>query len=159
MALNCTGGSMHCIAVGNPYIILSGWVIPCFGRNNRSHSLLQEFLSGWQGGSLHFQQHILKLKTPSLGSQKRLDTWRASSCWSGVLSVHGVSTSVDFLQIAAGGGDRRDGLKGYCCVCNLTSDPHLRAIFAEVIYEPVWHRVAARTKVILQLLACFILWL
>lgn len=149
---------MHCIAVGNPCIVLSGWVIPCFGGNNRSHSLLQELLSGWQGGSLHSQQHILKLKTPSLCSQKGLDTW-GSSCWSGALSVHGMSSSVSLLQIAAGGGDKMDSLKGYCCVCKLTSNPDLKAIFAEVVYEPVWHRVAAGTKVILQLLACFVLWL
>lgn len=63
------------------------------------------------------------------------------------------------LQITAGGGGKMEGLKGYCCVCNLTSNPDLKAIFAEVIYEPMWHGVAAGTKVILQLLACFILWL
>lgn len=54
-----------------------------------------------------------------------------------------------------------DGLNGYCHVCNLTSsNPDLKAIFAEVIYGPMWHRGAVGTKVILWLLAYdFILWL
>lgn len=49
-----------------------------------------------------------------------------------------MSTPVALLQIAAGGGDKMDGLEGYCCVCNLTSNPDLKAIFTEVIYEPLW---------------------
>lgn len=72
-----------------------------------------------------------------------------------------MSTSVALLQISAGGGDKMDGLNGYCHVCNLTSsNPDLKAIFAEVIYGPMWHRGAVGTKVILWLLAYdFILWL
>lgn len=51
-----------------------------------------------------------------------------------------------------------DGFKGYCRVWNLATNPDLKAIFAEVIYEPEWQR-AAGTKDILEVLTCFILWL
>lgn len=71
-------------------------------------------------------------------AQKRLDTCRPSSCWSGVLSVHGMSTSETLLQIAAGGGDKMDDLKGYCCL-----QPHLKSWFKGSICRcDLWTYVA-----------------
>lgn len=45
-------------------------------------------------------------------------------------------------QTAAGAGEVMDGFKGYCCDCNLTTNPDLKVIFAEAIYELRWHGVA-----------------
>lgn len=45
-------------------------------------------------------------------------------------------------QVAAGGGEEMDGFKGYCCVCDLTTNLDLKAIFALVVSEPRRHRVA-----------------
>jgi len=36
------------------------------------------------------------------------------------------------LQVSAGGGEEINGFKGYFCVCNLTTNPDLKEIFAAV---------------------------
>lgn len=55
-----------------------------------------------------------------------------------------------------------DGFKGYCCACSLPTNPDLKAVFAGAQWRFMnlggmeWQG-AAGTKVISELLTCFIL--
>lgn len=54
--------------------------------------------------------------------------------------------------------------KGYCCACDLTVNPDLKAIFAEARQRfmslgGTECQRAAGTSVVSELLTCFILWL